>query len=85
MRSWYISVKLHREITTWEELTVCLTHTFSFIDANTDVDNALQLICDVVLKLVPVLYLVDPHAHCHKQSMMEYYSVSGEPEDDDEL
>ena len=28
---------------------------------------------------------MDPLAHCHTQSMMECYNVSGEPEDDDEL
>ena len=39
----------------------------------------------MVLKVVPVAYPVDPHAHCHMQPMMECYNVSGEPEDDDEL
>ena len=39
----------------------------------------------MVLKVVLVAYPVDPHAHCHKQSMMECYNVSGEPKDDDEL
>ena len=39
----------------------------------------------MVLKVVPVTYLVDPHAHCHMQSMMECYNVSGELEDDAKL
>ena len=30
-----------------------------------------------------VAYLVDFHAHCHMQSMMECYNVSGESDDDD--
>ena len=84
-RSWYISAELRREITTWEELTVFFAHTFSFADTNLDVNNALQIIRDVVLKVVPVAYPVDPHAHCHLQSMMECYNMSGELEDDDEL
>ena len=84
-RSWYISVKLHREITTWEEMTVCFAHTFGFAYANAEVNNALQIIRDVVLKVVLVAYLVDPHVQCHLQSMMECYNISGEPEDDDEL
>ena len=39
----------------------------------------------MILKVVLVTYLVDPHAHFHMQSTMEYYNVSGRPEDDDEL
>ena len=70
-RSWYISAKMHREITTWEELTFFFAHTFGFAYANVEVKNALQIIQDVVLKVVPVAYPVDPHAHCHMQSMME--------------
>ena len=35
--------------------------------------------------MVPIAYPVDPHAHCHLQSMMECYKISGEPEDNDEL
>ena len=72
-----------REITTWEELIVFFTHTFSFADANPDVHNTQQLIRDVILKVVAVAYLVDLHAHCHMQSMMECYNVAGEPNDDD--
>ena len=64
-RSWYVSAELRREITTWEEFTVFFTHTFSFADANLDVYNALQLIHDVVLKVVPVAYPMDPHVHYH--------------------
>ena len=41
LRSWYVSIELRREITTWEELMVFFTHTFSFTDANPDVHNAL--------------------------------------------
>ena len=37
------------------------------------------------MKVVPVTYPVDPHAHFHMQSMMECYNVSGLLEDDDEL
>ena len=33
------------------------------------------------MKVVPVAYLVDPHAHYHMQSMMECYNLSGESED----
>ena len=61
-RSWYISVELRREITAWEELTVCFAHTFSFVDANPNVNNALQIIWSVVLKAVSGAYPVDPHA-----------------------
>ena len=39
--SWYRSAELRREITTWEELTVLFVHTFSFADANPNVNNAL--------------------------------------------
>ena len=85
LRSWYISPELHREITTWEELTIFFTHTFSFADANPYVHNALQIIYDVVLKLVPVAYLVDRHAHCQMKSMVECYNMSRRPDDDDNL
>ena len=43
-RSWYVSAKLCREITTWEEMIVFFAHTFSFADANLDVNNAFQII-----------------------------------------
>ena len=43
------------------------------------------MIHDVILKVTPVAYPVDQHAHCSIQSMMTYYNLSGEPEDDDEL
>ena len=84
-RSWYISAEIRMEITTWKDLIVCFAHTFCFTNANPDVHNALQIIWDVVLKVVSVAYPVDPHAHCHMQSMMECHNMYGEPEDDDEL
>ena len=84
-RSWYVAVELHRTITTWEELFVCFGPTFSFQDINPKVCNSLQIICDVVLKVTPVTYPVDPHAHCSIQSMMACYNLLGEPKDDDEL
>ena len=40
---------------------------------------------DIVLKVIPIAYSVDPHAHYSIQSMMTCYNLSGEPEDDDEL
>ena len=64
---------------------VCFVKTFHFSYANPDVNNALHIIWDVVLKFVPVAYPIDPHAQCHMQSMMECYNVSGEPEDDNGL
>ena len=64
-KSWYVSAELRRDITTWEELTVYFVQTFHFADANPDVNNALQIIWDVVLKVVPVAYTMDPHARCH--------------------
>ena len=64
---------------------VCFAHTFSFVDANIDVHNALKIIQGVVLKVVPFTYPVDPYTHYHMQSMMECYNVSGGPEDNDEL
>ena len=84
-RSWYVSTKLRREITMWEELTCFFANTFSFKDSNPDVHNALHIIHDKVLKIVRVAYPVDPHVHCHNQSMMEFYNMYGGPEDDDEL
>ena len=84
-RSWYISAEVRREITTWEELIICFAHTFGFANTNVEVNNALQIIHDVVLKFVSVAYPMDPHVHCHMQSMMECYNIFGDPEDDDEL
>ena len=84
-RFWYVSAEMHKEITTWEELRVCFAHTFSFVDTNIEVKNALQIIRDVFLKFVTVAYPMDRHAHYHMQTMMECSNVSNEPEDDDEL
>ena len=78
-RYWYVLAELP-EIS---HLELCFNHTFSFADSNLDVHNVLQLIHDVVLKVVLVAYPVDPHAHCHMQSMMECYNVSGKRDDDD--
>ena len=58
---------------------------FSFQDANPEVCNSLQIIHDIVLKVIPVVCLADPHAHGSIQSMMTCYDLFGEPEDDDEL
>ena len=85
LRSWYVAIELHRTITTWEELSVFFMQTFSFQDDNPEVHNALQIIRDIVLKVIPVAYPVDPHAHYSIQSMMTCYNLSREPEDDDEL
>ena len=63
----------------------CFSQTFCFVDTNPDVNNALQIIWDVVLNVVLVAYPMDPHVQCHMQSIMECYNMSGEPEDDDEL
>ena len=58
---------------------------FSFQNDNPEVHNALHIIRDVVLKVFPIAYPVDPHAHCSMQSMMTCYNLYREPEDDDEL
>ena len=60
----------------------CFNHTFSFTDTNLVIHSALYHIHNVVLKVVPVAYLVDLHAHCHMQSMMECYNVLRELNDD---
>ena len=60
-------MELRREISTWEELTVFFVHTFSFANPNPDVKNVFHIIQDVVLKVVPVAYPMDPHVHCHMQ------------------
>ena len=84
LRYSYGSTELRREITTWEELTICFAHTFNLSDANPDVHNALQLIHNVFLKVVSVAYLVDPHVHFQMQSMIECCNVAEGPEDDDD-
>ena len=58
---------------------------FNFQDADDKVCNALHLIYDIVLKVTPVTYLIDPHANCSIQSMMMCYNFFEDPEDDDEL
>ena len=58
---------------------------FSFKDVNPEVCNALQIICDIVIKVTPVAYPDDLHAHCSIQSMMTCYNLSGEHEDHNEL
>ena len=83
-RSWYVAGELRRTITTWDELSACFVQTFSFHDSKPKVCNALHIIRDVVLKVIPVVYHVDPHAHCSIQSMMMCYNLYGEPEYDDE-
>ena len=83
-RSWYVSAELHREITTWQELTICFTHTFSFTDAIPDFHNSLHLILNAMLKVVLVAYPMDQYAHCQMQSMIDCYNVIGGPNDGDD-
>ena len=83
-RQWYISTELHGDITTWEELSVCFSHTFSFVDVDRVIHSVLQYIPDVVLKVVPVSYPGDPHEVPMMQSMMECYNVTGGPDDGDD-
>ena len=80
-----MAAELRRTITTWEELLVFFVKTFSFQDTNPEVCDALHSIYEIVLKFIPVAYPVDPHANCSIQSMMTFYNLSGEPEDDDKL
>ena len=84
-QSWYVAVELHRTITTWEELSVWFVQMFSFQDANPKVCNTLHIIRDIVLKVIPIAYPIDPHANCSIQSMMTCYNLSGKPEDDENL
>ena len=60
MWQWYVLAELRREITTWEELLVCFSHTFIFADVDHVVHNAPHHIHDVILKVVPFAYPVDP-------------------------
>ena len=55
------------------------------MDANLDVHNVLQLSHDIFLKVVSIEYLVDLHAYCQMQLMMECYNVLGGSDDDDHL
>ena len=70
-RQWYVSTEMHREITTCEELLIYFSHTFSFVDGDLVIHNALQHICDVVLKVVLVAYPMDPHEAPIMKSIME--------------
>ena len=64
---------------------LCFIDTLGFSNANAEVNNALQIIQDVVLKVGPVAYPMDPHMHFHMKEMMECYNVSREPKDDYEI
>ena len=66
-------------------MSICFVQTFSFRDANPQVQNALQLIREVVLKVVPTAYPLDPHAQFHIPSLTTCYNISREPEDDDDM
>ena len=63
---------------------VFFSHTFSFADTNPSNHNSLQHISDIIQKVVPVAYIVDPHVRCVMQSMMECYNVTGGPNDGDD-
>ena len=84
-QSWYISTELHREITTWEDLTICFNHTIIFTNTNLVVHSALQHVHDVFLKVVLVVYLMDPHARCLIELMMECYNVTRGLDDGEDL
>ena len=65
---------------TWEELSICFSHTFSFVYADTVIHSVLQHICDVVLKIVLVAYPID----LHEAPMMQCYNVTEGPNDGDD-
>ena len=69
---------------TWEELSICFSHNFNFVDADPVIHSALQRILDILLKVVLVAYLMDPHEAPIMQSMMECYNVMRGPKDEDE-
>ena len=48
-------------ITTWEDLKVYLSHTFSFVDDDLVIHNALQHIHDVVLEIILVAFPTESH------------------------
>ena len=81
---WYVSVESHKEITTWEELSMCFSHTFSFEDVDPTIHSALQHICNVFMKVLPFTYPVDLHQTDIMQSMMECYNATGGPDDGDD-
>ena len=66
-------------------MSIHFAQNFSFRDANLEFHNAIQLIHEVVLKVVPTAYPVDPHAQFHMQSLMTCYNISGELEDDGDM
>ena len=84
MRQWYVSTELCRGITTWEELSISFSHTFSFEDVDPIIHSVLQHIRGVALKVVLVSYPVDPHEAPMMQWMMECYDVIGGPDDGDD-
>ena len=53
-RRWYISVELPRENTTWDDLTIYFSHTFSFVSDDPIMHNALHHIQHIVSKMVRV-------------------------------
>ena len=65
-------------------MSICFSNTFSFADVDPLIHSALQHIHDIVLKVVPVAYPMDPHEAPMMQSMMECYNVIGRPEDEDD-
>ena len=74
---------LRKTITTWEELSAHFVQTFDFQDVDAEVCNALHIIRDIVEKITPVAYPVDPHENWFVQSMMMCYNLSREPKDDE--
>ena len=46
---------------TSEEFSILFSHTFSFEDVDPVIHSALNHIRDVVLKVVPLAYPMDPH------------------------
>ena len=79
-----VSTKLRRENTTWEEFSICLSHTFSFVIVDPVIHSLLQHIHDVVFKVFLVTYPVDRHEAPMMQLMMECYNVTGGTDDGDD-
>ena len=69
---------------TWEELLIYFGHKLSFLNADPMIHSALQHIRGVVLKVVSVVYPINPHEAPMMQSMMECYNVTGSRDDGDD-
>ena len=84
-RNWYTYVELQQGTLEWEEIATSFTHAFQFVDDHPIIDATLKVMKEKIFEEIPFLVTNFNQYNTTIHHWMEYYNVTGEPDDDDTL